>query len=147
MITNNHLEVLARDHIRIEPRIGAIETQEGGLGQLCRSRHHNDVFGTDTTDDCRAQLLIAATEHKSLCSNRTKYELAITIPTEEIKDLALRQVRSNDLAVDNSIDAEERLLDVQRVSDRLHGTARAKEEEGRRPRFDFFLQFLHQYPL
>ena len=114
--------------------------QQRGAGELRRGRDHDDVVGADAADDGRAERLIAAAKQEALCADRAEHELAVGIAVEQIEDLPLGEVLADDLAVGDGVDAEQRLVDMERAPDRLHGAARPEQIERAGARLDVLAQ-------
>ena len=94
----------------------------------------------DAADDGRTERLIAAAEQETLRADRAEHELAVGIAVEQIEDLPFGEILADNLAVGDGIDAEQRLVDLKRASDRLHGAARTKQKERAGLRLDIVAQ-------
>ena len=135
-ISDDDGKELARNQLGIEGGISGIEAQDRGPRELRRCGDHDDIVGADAPDDGRAELLVSASEHESLRTDRAEDQLASRIPVEQIEDLPLVEVLPDDPTVGEGIDPQQRLVDAERSTHRLHRASRSKQEQTVRIGFD-----------
>ena len=73
-------------------------------------------------------------------ADRAEHQLAIGVAVEQIEDLPLVEILADDLAVGHRVDAEQRLVDMERAADRLHRAAGAEQKQRVGPRLDLLAQ-------
>ena len=76
MVPDDNGKEPARNQCGIEAGIACIEVQQRRPGKFRRCCDHHNVVGANSIYDRGAELLIAATEHETLRTDRTEHELA-----------------------------------------------------------------------
>ena len=106
-----------------------VDPQDGGVeGEKFRgARHNEEVLGSQLSEDARAQLLVSASQEKTLSTNDAQHQFCLVEACHHGEDLVLAQIGSKQLSVCDGVDAQ-RCGDNAQVSKNLpRGRAGAKE--------------------